>query len=73
MLLTVKLYGTFRVGRFDIAQIARAPGASVASILEDLGLPRGGVGKVMVGDCLADLAYRPADGETLAVWPAGRR
>jgi hypothetical protein len=70
MVVTVKLYGSFRVKRFDVAQIARAPGSTIASILEDLGLPRGAVGKVMVDDRLADLAYRPAEGETLAVWPS---
>jgi hypothetical protein len=73
VLLTVKLYGTFRQGRFDVAQIARAPGASIGAILQDLGLPRDGVGKVMVDDRVADLAYRPAEGETLAVWPAPAR
>ncbi|HET9596012.1 MAG TPA: hypothetical protein VFP65_10545 [Anaeromyxobacteraceae bacterium] len=70
MLVTVKLYGSFRVGRFDVAQIARAPGGTIASILKDLGLPRGAVGRVMVDDRVADLAYRPGDGETLAVWPS---
>jgi sulfur-carrier protein len=73
VLLTVKLYGTFRVGRFDVAQIARAPGSSIASILQDLGLPCDVVGRVMVDDRVADLAYRPAEGETLAVWPTAAR
>jgi sulfur-carrier protein len=69
MVLTVKLFGAFRAGRFDVAQLARPPGATVASVLDDLGLPRPAVGLVTVGGRVAHLEHPLEAGDTIAIFP----
>jgi hypothetical protein len=73
MVLTVKLYASLRAGRFAVAQIERPVGATVASIVDDLRIPRALVGALRVSGREAELEYRPAEGETISIYPRTRR
>jgi molybdopterin synthase sulfur carrier subunit len=73
MVLTVKLFAGFRSGRFAVAQIDRPSGATVGSIIDDLRIPRGQVGTLVVSGRQADLQYRPGPGETISIFPLAAR
>ena len=69
MRITVKLFATFRKGRFD-AEVREVPGgATVSRVVEEVGLPVKEIGIVLVNGRHANL-WRPlADGDTLAIFP----
>jgi sulfur-carrier protein len=69
MVLTVKLFAGFRNGRFSVAQIDRPSGSTLGSIIDDLGIPRGRIGTLVVSGRDADLQYRPSPGETISIFP----
>jgi hypothetical protein len=73
MVLTVKLFASLRRGRFAVAQIERPAGATVASIVDDLRIPRADVGTLRVSGREAELEYRPAEGETIFIYPRDGR
>jgi molybdopterin converting factor small subunit len=69
MRVTVKLFATFRKGRFD-AEVREAPdGATVSRIVEEVGLPEKEIGIVLVNGRHANLWRSLADGDTLAIFP----
>jgi sulfur-carrier protein len=65
----VKLFATFRQGRFEVAQLERAPGATVGSIVDELRIPRGEIGFVLVRGRHAELDHQPASGDTVSIFP----
>jgi len=67
--ITVKLFATFRVDRFDIAEREYPSGTTVGNIVDELGLPREQLGILMVSNRHVDLDRELADGETLAIFP----
>jgi molybdopterin converting factor small subunit len=69
MQVTVKLFATFRTGRFDIAQVEHPAGTTVGGIVDALGIPREEIGILMVSGRHADLDERPAPGDTVAIFP----
>jgi molybdopterin converting factor small subunit len=69
MHLTVKLFATFRQGRFEIAELERPDGSTVGSLLDDLSIPRAELGIVLVQGRHAELDYQPADGATVSIFP----
>jgi sulfur-carrier protein len=69
MLLTVKLFATFRKGRFDVAQLDRPEGATIGDVVDGLGIPRDEVGILMVSGRHAQLADRLSAGDTLSIFP----
>lgn len=68
MRITVKLFATFRKGRFDAEVREVPPGATVSSVIDGLRLP-GSVGIIFVNSQHADPTRELADGDTLAVFP----
>ena len=69
MQITVKLFATFRTGRFDIEARDYPEGTNVAAIVDDLQLPREQLGILMINSRHVDLDRVLVDGETLAIFP----
>ncbi len=69
MQLIVKLFATFRNGRFDVAELEWPAGTTVGSILDALAIPRAELGFVMVRGRHADLDHVPAPGDTVSIFP----
>jgi molybdopterin synthase sulfur carrier subunit len=69
MVLTVKLFATFREGRFDVAQLDRPEGATLGEVVDGLGIPRDEVGILMVRGRHAQLADRLSPGDTVSIFP----
>jgi molybdopterin converting factor small subunit len=69
MTLTIKLFATFRNGRFATAQSSHPPGTTVANIVEQLAIPKDEIGFVLVSGRHADLQHEPAPGDTVAIFP----
>jgi len=69
MLVTVKLFATFRTGRFDVAQQEHPAGTTVGGIVDALGIPRSEIGILMVSGRDVDLELQPAPGDTISIFP----
>jgi len=69
MKVTVKLFATFRAGRFDIEAREYPDGTVVEHIVDELKLPREKLGIVMVNSRHVDLDRVLQDGDTLALFP----
>lgn len=69
MKITVKLFATFRAGRFDIETRQYPDETTVEQIIDELQLPREKLGIVMVNSRHVDLDREMHDGETLAIFP----
>ena len=69
MQIKVKLFATFRVGRFDIENREYPLGTTVADVVKDLDLPIQKLGILMINSRHVDLDRVLAEGETLAIFP----
>jgi molybdopterin synthase sulfur carrier subunit len=69
MRITVKLFATFRKGRFDMETRIVPPGATVTTIIEDARLPEGEIGILLVNGRHSDRTRELADGDTVAIFP----
>ncbi len=69
MQVTVKLFADFRRGRFASRTLEYPPGATVARVLEELGLPDKEVGIALVNGRHADTSGVLNDGDTLSLFP----
>jgi molybdopterin converting factor small subunit len=69
MMLTVKLFATFRDGRFVQAQREYPPGTTCEDIVKDLAIPIDELGVLMLSGRQAELTDKPAPGDTVAIFP----
>lgn len=69
MKLSVKLFATYRQGRFDVAELERPEGLTVGGLLAELGLPLAELGFVLVRGRHAGLDQVLAAGDTVSVFP----
>lgn len=69
MNVTVKLFATFRIGRFSIESRDYPEGTTVADVVRELSLPENEVGIMMVNSRHVKLDHRLAEGDTLALFP----
>lgn len=69
MKITVKLFATFRLGRFDIEVRDYPAGTKVGQVVDELELSRDKLGILMVNSRHVDLERVLVDGETLAIFP----
>lgn len=69
MLLTVKLFATFRKGRFETEQVEKPDGTTIGDVVDGLGIPRHEVGILMVAGRHAQLADALSPGDTVAIFP----
>lgn len=69
MQVTVKLFASFRSGRFEIEPREYQDGTTVADVADSLNLPHSELGIMMVSNRHVKLDRVLADGETLALFP----
>ena len=69
MQITVKLFASFRNGRFVTAVQELADGTSIAQIIDSLHLTREEVGTIMLNSRHATPEQELCDGDRLALFP----
>ena len=69
MKITVKLFASFRIGRFKTEERESAAGTSVGRIVAELGLQEGELGIVLVNGRHAPLDRALQEGDQLALFP----
>lgn len=69
MRITVRLFLSFRVGRFHTRVSEYPAGTTVAQVAGDLTLLHDQIGLVLVNDRQAEFDQRLAEGDTLALFP----
>jgi len=69
MHLTVKLFATFRTGRFEVRELERPEGSTLGALLDDLSIPRPQLGFVLVQGRHAELEQVPPAGATVSIFP----
>jgi molybdopterin synthase sulfur carrier subunit len=69
MNITVKLFASFRAGRFEIETGDYPSGTTVADVADSLKLPRDELGIMMINHRHVKLDRLLADGDTLALFP----
>jgi len=69
MNVTVKLFATFRIGRFKIELRDYPPGITCREIIAEVGLTEQELGIVLVNGRHAALDARLEEGDTLSLFP----
>ncbi len=69
MQITVKLFATFRVGRFKAEQRAYPPQSTCRSVLEDMTLTEEELGILMVNGRHGELDQPLSEGDTVSLFP----
>ncbi|MBL0225274.1 MAG: MoaD/ThiS family protein [Geobacteraceae bacterium] len=69
MIVTVKLFASFRTGRFDIETVDYPAGTTVADVADRLRLPHSELGIMMINSRHVKLDRELAEGDTLALFP----
>jgi len=69
MQVTVKLFATFRIGRFNIEGRPYREGTTVGEIVDELEIPKGQLGILLVNSRHVGLEHVLHDGDTLAIFP----
>jgi molybdopterin synthase sulfur carrier subunit len=69
MNVTVKLFATFRTGRFATETREYAPGKTVKCIIEELSLPEDDIGATLINGCHVEEDSELKDGDTLSIFP----
>jgi sulfur-carrier protein len=69
MTITVKLFATFRNGRFKIEQQLREAGTTCRQVVLELGLTEEEVGIILVNGRHFTLDYLLKEGDTLSLFP----
>lgn len=69
MNITVKLFASFRAGRFDIETGDYPEGTTVADVADSLSLPQSELGIMMINNRHVKLDRQLAEGDILALFP----
>jgi len=69
MIVTVKLFATFRVGRFKIDQRDYPQGITCREIIADVGISDQEIGIILINGRHATLDARIEEGDTLSLFP----
>lgn len=69
MNVTIKLFATFRNGRFKIEQQELPEGTNCRAVVLGLGLTEAEIGVVLVNGRHEPLSYVLQDGDTLSLFP----
>jgi molybdopterin converting factor small subunit len=67
--ITVKLFASFRTGRFVEAESEYPPGTRIAEVASALGIAAEDIGIIMVDNRMAKLDARLHEGAKLALFP----
>ncbi|MBE0596381.1 MAG: MoaD/ThiS family protein [Desulfuromonadales bacterium] len=69
MIVNVKLFASFRAGRFDMAARDFPPGSKVGDVASELQLAEKEIGTILVNSKYAKLHSPLREGDTLALFP----
>lgn len=69
MNVTVKLFATFRVGRFKVEERVYPPGTTCREIIAEVGLTEDELGIILINGRHAALDVRLEEGDTLSLFP----
>ncbi|HEY6871854.1 MAG TPA: MoaD/ThiS family protein [Geobacteraceae bacterium] len=69
MLITIKLFATFRTGRFTTETRQYPDGTTVARIIDELRIPEQELGIILVNSRHVPSGHGLADGDTLSLFP----
>ena len=69
MNITVKLFASFRTGRFDIESAVYPTGTTVAEVADSLDLPQSELGIMMINNRHVTLERVLVEGDILALFP----
>jgi len=69
MKVTVKLFASFRTGRFDIETVDYPAGTTVADVADRLELPQSELGIMLVNSRHVKAGHVLIEGDTLALFP----
>lgn len=69
MQITVKLFATFRVGRFSAVKREYPSGTVIADILKELHIPEKEIGMIMLNGRHAEPDRELNDGDNLSIFP----
>lgn len=69
MLVTVKLFATFRKDRFAVEERDIAPGTSVRQVADELGIEIAAIGVAMANGRHVELDDELRPGDVLAIFP----
>jgi len=69
MKITVKLFATFREGRFSVEVREYPEGTRIADILKELQIPEEQIGMIMVNARHAEPDQELREGDSLAIFP----
>jgi molybdopterin converting factor small subunit len=69
MNITVKLFASFRTGRFDLENRDYPAGTTVADVADSLNLPQSDLGIMMINNRHVKLERQLDEGDILALFP----
>ena len=69
MVVEVKLFATYRAGRFKVKKMELAEGAVLRDVIEPLGLPDEPPKILMVNGISVDEGHALADNDVVAIFP----
>ncbi|HYG97677.1 MAG TPA: MoaD/ThiS family protein [Terriglobales bacterium] len=69
MKITVKLFATFRAGRFAVQMQDCAPGTRIADVITALEIPESEIGMIMLNNRHADPDHQLEEGANLSLFP----
>lgn len=69
MTITVKLFATFRIGRFAAMKQEYPLGTPVANVIKDLGIQEEEIGMLMLNSKHIEPQYALQEGDNLAIFP----
>jgi sulfur-carrier protein len=69
MLITVKLFASFRLGRFEEKVLEVQPGVSIRQIVTSLGIPETGTGILLLNGRHGHLEDAVQEGDTVSLFP----
>lgn len=69
MQITLKLFATFRTGRFSEEKREYPPGTRVTDIVSELRIPEQEIGMIMLNSRHAELEQELREGDSLALFP----
>jgi sulfur-carrier protein len=69
MIVTVKLFATFRTGRFAREEREVAPGTQVRQVVDELGIETEAIGVTMANGRHVELDHELRPGDVLAIFP----
>jgi molybdopterin converting factor small subunit len=69
MKITIKLFASFRTGRFEIETVEYPAGTTVADVADILKLPQSELGIMLVNSRHVKLERVLVEGDTLALFP----